>query len=82
MGQVLHGSATTTHAIRAAIQRAKASIAQLSEKYAINPKTVAKWRSREDVEDAVMGPQVIKSSVLSTEEETAYHLPQAHSAAA
>ena len=26
MGQLLHGSATTTHAIRAAIQRSKASI--------------------------------------------------------
>jgi hypothetical protein len=25
MGQVLHGSATTTHAIRAAIQRSKAT---------------------------------------------------------
>lgn len=27
MGQVLHGSATTTHAVRAAIQRSKATIA-------------------------------------------------------
>lgn len=71
MGQVLHGSATTTHAIRAAIQRSKASIAQLSQKYAINPKTVAKWRAREDVEDAVMGPRVSKSSVMSVEEEAA-----------
>ncbi len=46
MGQVLHGSATTTHAIRAAIQRSQASIQTLSERYSINPKTVAKWRKR------------------------------------
>ncbi len=32
MGQILHGSATTTHAIRAAIQRSKASIQALSER--------------------------------------------------
>lgn len=30
MGQVLRGSATTTHAVRAAIQRSKASIQELS----------------------------------------------------
>jgi len=33
MGQVLHGSATTTHAVRAAIQRSQASIQELSERY-------------------------------------------------
>ena len=32
MGQVLHGSAKTTHAIRAAIQRSQASIKELSER--------------------------------------------------
>ena len=46
VGQILHGSATTTHAVRAAIQRSKASIQALSERYGINPKTVAKWRRR------------------------------------
>ena len=40
MGQVLHGSAKTTHAIRAAIQRSQASIKELSERYDLNPKTV------------------------------------------
>jgi hypothetical protein len=30
MGQVRHGSATTTHTVRAAIQRSQASLAQLS----------------------------------------------------
>ena len=44
MGQVRHGSATTTYAVRAAIQRSQASRAQLSREFGINPKTVAKWR--------------------------------------
>jgi transposase-like protein len=56
MGQILHASATTTHAVRAAIQRSKASVQELSERYGINPKTVRKWRRRNSVEDAPMGP--------------------------
>lgn len=32
MGQVLHGSATTTHAIRAAIQRSKAPREELASR--------------------------------------------------
>jgi len=70
VGQVLHGSATTAHAIRAAIQRSKASLQALSERYGINPKTVAKWRKRTSLEDRRMGPKVPRSTVLSTEEET------------
>lgn len=69
MGQVLHGSATTTHAVRAAIQRSKASIQELSQRYGINPKTVQKWRKRSSVEDAPMGPKEQRSTVLSAEEE-------------
>ena len=69
MGQILHGSATTTHAVRAAIQRSKASIQELSERYGINPKTVRKWRKRGFVEDAPMGPKERRSTVLSAEEE-------------
>ena len=51
MGQILHGSATTTHAVRAAIQRSQASATELSRTYGINPKTVLKWRKRATVED-------------------------------
>ncbi|MGI8739354.1 MAG: IS481 family transposase, partial [Gammaproteobacteria bacterium] len=40
MGQVLHGSAATTHAVRAAIQRSQASIAVLAQRFDLNPKTV------------------------------------------
>jgi transposase InsO family protein len=69
MGQILHGSATTTHAVRAAIQRSKASIQDLSERYGVNPKTVRKWRRRNFVNDVPMGPKEVRSTVLSKEEE-------------
>jgi len=69
MGQVLHGSATTTHAIRAAIQRSKATAKELAERHGINPKTVAKWRKRAFVHDAPMGPKDPRSTVLTVEDE-------------
>jgi hypothetical protein len=69
MGQMLRGSAATTHAGRAAIQRSQASTAELSRRYGINPKTVAKWRKRETVDDVPMGPKERRSSVLGKKEE-------------
>ena len=69
MGQVLHGSATTTHAIRTAIQRSKATAKALAERHGINPKTVAKWKKRTFVHDAPMGPKDPRSTVLTVEEE-------------
>lgn len=57
MAQILHQRATTTHAIRAEIQRSTDSVAALSRRYGINPKTVRKWRSRDSVEDTRMGPR-------------------------
>ena len=46
MGQVLHGCATTAHAVRTAIQRSKAPLKELAARYGLNHKTVAKWRKR------------------------------------
>jgi hypothetical protein len=69
MGQVLHGCATTTHVIRASIQRSKAPLKELAAKYGINQKTVAKWRKRSFLHDAAMGPKVPCSTVLTAEEE-------------
>ncbi len=69
MGQIRHGSATTTHAVRAAIQRSQASAAELSRTYGINPKTVLKWRKRATVEDRKTGPTAPSSTVLSNDEE-------------
>ena len=69
MGQILHGSATTTHAVRAAIQRSKAPLKELAAQYVLNHKTVAKWRKRAFVNDVPMGPKAPRSTVLSPEEE-------------
>lgn len=41
----------------------------LASKYAINPKTVAKWKKRKTVQDAPMGPKNSASTVLSKAEE-------------
>ena len=54
MGQIFHGCATTTEAVRRAIQ---------------NSQTVAKWKQRETVADLPTGPKEAKSTVLSIEED-------------
>ena len=69
MGQILHGSAKTTHAVRAAIQRSKATLKELAEQYGLNQKTVAKWKKRAFVHDAAMGPKHARSTVLTAEQE-------------
>src|SRR6478609_5301108 len=69
MGQVLHGSATTTATIRRAIQHSQESLRGLSKRYGINQKTVAKWKKRGSVADLPTGPKDPKSTVLSVEEE-------------
>src|SRR6202046_1922384 len=69
MGQVLHGSATTTAAVRRAIQHSQESLRVLAKRYGINPKTVAKWKQRGSVTDRPTGPREPRSTVLSLEEE-------------
>jgi transposase InsO family protein len=69
MGQVLHGSATTTEAIRRSIQNSQESLRTLAKRYGINQKTVRKWRNRASVADLQTGPKEPRSTVLSAEEE-------------
>jgi transposase InsO family protein len=69
MGQVLHGGATTTEAVRRAIQHSQESLRTLAKRHGINQKTVAKWKRRGSVADLRTGPKRPKSTVLSTEEE-------------
>jgi transposase InsO family protein len=69
MGQVHHGSATTTAAIRRAIQHSQASLRALAKRYGVNQKTVAKWRKRTSNADLPTGPREPRSTVLSLEEE-------------
>ena len=70
MGQLLHACARTTEKVRRDIQNSEESLIKLSKRYGINPKTVAKWRSRkgEGVADRKMGSKSARS-VLSAAEE-------------
>jgi hypothetical protein len=69
MGQILHGCATTTEAVRRAIQHSQESLRTLSKRFGINQKTVAKWKKRSSLADLPTGPKNPHSSVLSLEEE-------------
>lgn len=69
MGQALHGSATTTEAIRRAIQNSQQSLRTLSRRHGINQKTVAKWKKRASVSKPPTGPKQPCSTVLSVEDE-------------
>ncbi len=69
MGQVLHRSATTTEAVRRAIQHSQESMRALARRHGINQKTVAKWKKRESTADRRTGPSVPRSTVLSVEQE-------------
>lgn len=71
MGQVLHGCARTTEAVRRTIQHSQKSLNDLAEQYGINPKTVAKWKKRSFANDAPMGPKEVRSTVLTAAEEAA-----------
>jgi transposase InsO family protein len=69
MGQVHHGGATTTAAVRRAIQQSQESLRTLARRHGINPKTVAKWRKRTCVQDQRTGPKEPRSTVLTLEQE-------------
>src|SRR5215211_2207075 len=69
MGQVLHGSARTTEAVRRAIQHSQESLRSLAKRHGINPKTVAKWKKRPSVQDERTGPKEPRSTVLTLDEE-------------
>jgi transposase-like protein len=63
MGQVLHGSATTTEAVRRAIQHSQESLRALAKRCGINQKTVAKWRKRSSLADLPTGSTEPKSTM-------------------
>ena len=69
MGQVLHGCATTTEAVRRAIQLRQESVRALARRYGVSPTTVQKWRKRATTADAPMGPKQARSTVLTPGEE-------------
>ena len=69
MGQVLHGGATTTAAVRRAIQHSQESLRALASRYGVNQKTIARWRQRSTVDDLPTGPRQARSTTLSVEDE-------------
>jgi hypothetical protein len=71
-GQVLHGSATTTEAVRRAIQLSQESLRALARRYGINQKTVAKWKRRTSVADLPTGPTEPRSTSLSIADEAIF----------
>src|SRR5688500_1334867 len=69
MGQVLHGSATPTEAVRRASQATEESVRTPARRHGISRTTVQKWRKRRTTGDARMGPKEVRSTVLTLEEE-------------
>lgn len=60
--------------LRQSVERSlivKESIAKASVRFNVNPKTIIKWRKREDTKDLPMGPEKIKSTTLSEAKEEA-----------
>jgi transposase-like protein len=64
MGKVLHGGATTTEAVRRAIQNSQASLRELASRYGVNARTIAKWRKRTSVADLPTCPREARFSTL------------------
>lgn len=69
MGQVRRAGARTTEAIRRAIRQSPESLRVLAKRYGINPKTVAKWKKRDDTADLPSGPKPARHRKLTAEEE-------------
>src|SRR5215217_171877 len=69
MGQVLHGSARTTEAVRRAIQLRQESVRAAARRYGVSPTTIQKWRKRSTTADARTGPKEPRSTVLTLDEE-------------
>ena len=68
-GQVCHGCATTTAAVRRAIRPSQESLSALAKRDGVNQKTVAKWKKRSSVADRRTGPKEPRATVLSIAEE-------------
>ena len=71
MGQILHANARTTEATRRENRKSEERIAKAAVRFNVNPKTIIKWRRREETKELPMGPKKSKSTVLSEAEEEA-----------
>ena len=64
----LHANATTTPRTRAYIQKSRASHAALARELGIHPRTVARWKARQDVADRSTRPHRSATSISEWEE--------------
>ena len=78
MSQILHGSATTTEAIRRAIQHSQESLMVLVKHPRVKQNTVAKWKQRSSTADLITGPKKAISTTLTIEEEAEVVAVQHH----
>ena len=69
MGHMLHARARTTPEVRREIQNSQESLMTLAQRYGVNIKTIAKWRKRNFIHDAPMGPKFVHSKSLTEIEE-------------
>ncbi len=67
MGQILHGNATTTYAVRREILSAQEEVTDydLSKRLNKHADTIRKWRYRDSVEDVSSGPETVRSTILT-----------------
>lgn len=72
----LHANATTTPAIRAAIQAAEGSDYKLAEDFRLTRDTIRKWRRRDTVEDASHTPHRLQTTLNEGQEELVIYLRQ------
>ncbi|CAB4244605.1 transposase [Methylacidimicrobium sp. AP8] len=70
----LHKNATTTPAIRTAIQRAKGSDYELARQFRVTRETIRRWRKRDFVEDASHTPHHLPTTLNPGQEELVIYL--------
>src|SRR5205085_4924258 len=70
----LHKNATTTPAIRAALQKATGSDYELARQFNVSRDTVRKWRARDGVQDASHTAHRLQTTLNSAQEELVIYL--------
>ena len=70
----LHKLATTTPAVRAALQRSRLPTKELAAKYGITPVTVRKWRNRQQVHDRSHTRHNLNRSLSTLDEQVVLEL--------
>ncbi|RFU12358.1 IS481 family transposase [Rhodobacteraceae bacterium W635] len=70
----LHGQATTTPKIRAAIQASAEPAPVLAERFGVTEQTVYKWRKRDSVEDRSHTPHRLQTTLTPAQEAVAVAL--------